>query len=113
MTASAAEELVEFLLARIADDETFAEMVAGVPKISAGESRRVQEGNATFIPLNLASSPSRVLAECEAKRRIVAGLTGVLGQSRQREQRQNAETTLRHLAAVYADHPDYRQEWRS
>ncbi len=43
---------------------------------------------------------ARVLREVEAKRAIVAGWSF------------QAESTLRYLATVYADHPDYREEWR-
>ena len=45
--------------------------------------------------------PARVLAECDAKRRIV-------------ERRNHLDgPTLRALAAVYADHPDWREEWKA
>jgi hypothetical protein len=67
---------------------------------------------------------ARVLAECEAKRRIVADwqtladrvddqgrplhlfdpVTSMLLKA--------TEPWLRHLATVYADHPDYRPAWR-
>lgn len=61
--------------------------------------------------------PARVLAECKAKRRVIG----------QHPHELNADDTvrrcstcrgeglcgtLRALAAVYADHPDYRPEWR-
>lgn len=101
-------ELVEFLLARITDDETFAEMVSNVRPMSAGESRRVDEGNSVVLPLNLALSPARVLAECEAKRLIVADCAEYEGP----ETDGLSVRTLLALAAVYAEHPDYRQEWR-
>lgn len=86
--------LSEFLLARIAEDE---------------------ERATRFLP---AAGPARVLAECAAKRRIVemhsqdtdrdwclqgcgmrSGWTGY------------PCDTLKALAAVYDDHPDYRAEW--
>lgn len=70
--------------------------------------------------------PARVLLECEAKRRIVelhtpahectepgdgfAGVFGSMDGSRLAEC-----STLRLLASVYADHPDYpecREEWK-
>ena len=46
--------------------------------------------------------PARVLAECEAKRRLIA-----LG-----EKDSYWDDVLRILALPYADHPDYREEWR-
>lgn len=52
--------------------------------------------------------PARVFAEIKAKLRIIgaAEAAAELG-------RETADHwyTLRLLAAVYADHPDYRQEW--
>lgn len=63
--------------------------------------------------------PARVLAEVAAKRAIVEHyrdhmrkrddplLAGVARPYIVRE----LETMLRHLAAPYADHPDYREEW--
>ena len=63
--------------------------------------------------------PARVLAECEAKRRIVEGLQNIL-----RDAPEQADGTalrgyvealwvvVQELAAVYADHPDYRPGWK-
>jgi hypothetical protein len=96
--------LTEFLLWRIAVDEdrhAFRDL--------AEVFRARGEG---LVADFLDKEEARALAECEAKRRIVSVLDAVLAQSRNHEQRQNAETTLRHLAAVYSDHPDYREEWR-
>ena len=44
----------------------------------------------------LAMGTARVLAECAAKRAIII---------------YSPPKTIQYLAAVYADHPDYRQEW--
>ena len=113
--------LTEFLLARIAEDEA-----------AANVAHR--------------ESPARVLAECEAKRRIVEfhkswpvlvqtpvtfepvdgtdpghytfRATQQIAWTTEQEYRERfgdeppAGPVLRHLAAVYADHPDYREEWR-
>lgn len=51
----------------------------------------------------VAHDPARVLAGCEAKRRIVA-----MDFERYGEQ----WAVLSALALPYADHPDYREEWR-
>ena len=67
--------------------------------------------------------PARVLAECEAKRRIAeehvneGALDGLsyCGTCEDRRKHDAANwpcVTIRALAAVYADHPDYREEWR-
>lgn len=128
--------LAEFLLARIAEDEDAARAAngprwaSGDGKISRGglyaldgdtedgwaiawfqlgvanESRQLPRfstvklyahENAVHAALH---DPARVLAECEAKRRIVAWDASV------------DYGAVRFLATVYADHPDYRAEWR-
>lgn len=85
--------ITEFLLARIAEDESAADRVEFRPYVGDG------------VPQSLTD---RVLAECEAKRRIVEvaryAPEGAGGWGFRR--------TLRALASVYADHPDYRDEWR-
>ena len=68
--------------------------------------------------------PARVLAECEAKRRIVereTERTRRIWRLRVDEHRRTWEQwqaewppdTLRDLALPYADHPDWREEWRA
>jgi hypothetical protein len=58
--------------------------------------------------------PARVLAECDAKRRIVEDLQDELANQHDPEPTtlQLADRTLRALALPYADHPDYREEWK-
>lgn len=58
----------------------------------------------------------RVLAECRAKRAIVADheetmINGASWGCKVDSYRPGKCPTLRTLAAVYKDHPDYRQEW--
>lgn len=98
-------DLAEFLLARISEDEASVKrgpgVVVGVPDDCWG--------------------PDRVLAECEAKRAIIAGYRMALRDSESRVA-PLAGTAKRHLAAysrvmkslarVYADHPDFRPEWK-
>lgn len=62
--------------------------------------------------------PQRVLAECEAKRQIAGRLAGwcpgVDDEVDWDEGRKaGLDDAARYLAAVYADHPDYRPEWRA
>jgi Family of unknown function (DUF6221) len=104
MTETKALTLAEFLLARIAEDER--ERFAG---ISPWLDRRWR-------------------AECEAKRRIVGRAEMILDSwdamhggdpsmapypDVNRRERWNAQETLDDLAQPYADHPDYREEWRA
>jgi Family of unknown function (DUF6221) len=117
--------LADFLLARIAEDEAAAHM--GSCLCGQGFDAQTGEGYA------------RVLAECEAKRQIVAlHESGALldhseyectcGFSDHRraectcgwtiadegewERPSSPCPTLRYLALPYADHSDYRDEWR-
>jgi hypothetical protein len=116
--------LSEFLLARIAEDEVstwelipyrcepdccapagwvghrclicrteeFGGMVQAISDIASDHDERIHRR-------------SRVLAECEAKRRIVAEAGSWFP-------RGNGQAVLRLLALSYANHPDYREEWK-
>jgi hypothetical protein len=77
--------LVDFLLARIAEDEALA-----APALEMDPAHWCTAG--THI------EPERWLAECEAKRRIL-------------EEHEHACPTTQALALPYADHPDYDQAW--
>lgn len=153
--------LVEFLLARIAEDEEAAhtaspggrwqvqrrgidghalvsldEHAYELPDYPAcvmdDESGGIGPGVPTMRYI-ARWGPSRVLAECEAKRRIVEQYAEYLStvrayrsprwsdamneqdkqNARQAEARHRvAEDMARLLALPYASHPDYRQEWR-
>ena len=95
MTRMTATVLTEFLLARIAEDEYAFRWLStdGPPGV--------------FIQ-NVKVDGRRLLAECEAKRRIVEDEPLRLAGDRHSQW----ERTLRTLAAIYADHPDYRDEWK-
>jgi Family of unknown function (DUF6221) len=68
-----------------------------------------------MAPFIVRHDPARVLREVEAKRAIVSRCAeairdqGIWGEDGQAAL---AEDVLRHLAAIYSDHPDYRQEWK-
>ncbi len=100
--------LVEFLRARIAED--------GLDALDASEIGRCSRMTAS-VKGGLIVDRSRVLAECEAKRRIVRHYEsardakgGDLNAARQTEMA--CSYALKCLAVPYADHPDYREEWR-
>ena len=123
--------LTEFLLARIAEDETVAEAAAAHAPGGEWRAYDPDEGteragrfgcvvtggmHPTAWPQHAAHiarhDPARVLAECEAKRRIVADyahLTTVPGHGAMAS---HSGWILRQLAAVYCDHPDYLPEWK-
>jgi hypothetical protein len=75
-------DLTEFLLARIAEDE------------------RRYDGDRSDYGYGW----QHMLAECGAKRRIVEMMGRVVDEF--------ANEVLYALASVYADHPDYREEWK-
>ena len=113
--------IAEFLEARIAEDEAR----AGSGWVRLGDTRwETDNYGRNFL------TPSAVLAECKAKR-VIAELHGPL-EDHGWQSGANHDflwcgscgtlddapvpfpcETLECLAAVYADHPDYRQEWAS
>ena len=141
--------LTDFLLARIAEDEAAAAICAEAfpPRWEVsdrGHSATVRADKPTFAVVSEIDQvqetpgrwpgehldhiarfdPARVLAECEAKRRIVeatrfdddprSAVDEWLGHPDMTPPREVAVMidTLLALAAVYAGHPDYRDEWR-
>lgn len=103
--------LTEFLLARLAEDETpFLARLRGFGGRRSGK---------TYI--------RRVLTECEAKRRIIleaadlldswehvqSGTPGLaMWPDVSRRERSQASMRLSMFALSYADHPDYDEAWR-
>lgn len=74
-----------------------------------------------FVSVNLHIArwdPARVLAECEAKRRIVKKYLELVAANPEDLHEIGLvtdyleEDVLQPLAAVYADHPDFNPEWR-
>src|SRR5690606_36611002 len=106
-------DLVEFLLARVAEDKAVAREVMGRavadPHTDATEVfLYANEAASSGSPI-VATTPARVLAECEAKRRIVFTMQSAIDGGWQSEPRAEIEfiatRTLRTLAHPYADHP--------
>jgi hypothetical protein len=120
--------LDEFVLARIAEDKRLAADAAaasGRESWSAGDvGLDGWRGTAEHIARY---DPARIMAECAAKRRAVLACRearpdlAFLGARppgmadfpmTPHDQHQFAALTLALLALPYADHPDYRPEWR-
>jgi hypothetical protein len=122
--------LDEFLLARIAEDKRIADDAAAASGReawsveNASSDGREQRETAEHVARY---DPGRVLAESIAKRRIVLACRAArpdmafLGTRppgmkdfplTPRDQHQFAALTLALLALPYADHPDFRPEWR-
>ena len=130
--------LTDFLLARIAEDEAAAHRFDadlarefGTPAESLLSSELTLAGSGYMDYPVLTVDSTRVLAECEAKRRIVEKLERRWDEAdaaaedpnlsvRERgsmnrmysSQATGLASAVRALAEVYADHPDYREEWR-
>jgi len=119
-------DLDQFLLARIAEDKRIAADAA-----SAGgreEWDAAADGRPPHVAEHVARhDPARVLAECAAKRRLVLACRDSRPDLRflgarpngladfpltPTDQHQLAALTLALLALPYAEHHDYRPEWR-
>ncbi|MEV7584406.1 DUF6221 family protein [Streptomyces erythrochromogenes] len=120
--------LVQFLRARLDEDEQIAlSHRQWSPDWyfddTAGEIRdSVNRGTVAFVPAELDAThiarhdPARALAEVEAKRRIIADYERYVAERRRAmggwDSYPGESPILAALAAVYADHPDYRDDWR-
>jgi hypothetical protein len=119
-----APTLTDFLLARIAEDETrVSEGFMNAMGVRSSKTLRTWTSASRAAGL---WDQGRLLRECEAKRRIVErhsetvecgnvgcqrrGLSGLHCLACDDE---SPCPDLRDLAAVYVDHPDYRDEWRT
>lgn len=120
--------LTEFLTARIAEDEATA------------REEDADFANTSLLPTYDSEHQARwhtgrVLAECEAKRRIIERCRPLVAVAYRESDRllasafnetrvpilahsdpiwpdERAEATLRDLAVPYSDHPDYDEAWR-
>jgi hypothetical protein len=108
-------DLAEFLLARIAEDELWASQASPWATGSRDEGQPIAWKRHVWN-----WSPMRVLDECDAKRRIVeehagggGSICSVCADGMWNLERASLPCqTLRLLALPYADHPDYREEWK-
>jgi hypothetical protein len=111
--------LVEFLLARIDEDEAH---VTSAAWATIRQTDPAAKKASAAEHLTVLAAP-RVLAECNAKREIVRRCTPLTVPAAGGWPRNvtvtgytilgtGDETILRLLAAVYADHPDYDESWR-
>jgi len=126
-------DLVEFLRARLDEDQRAAQAVPhrGPFRLRPGaDAIWVDSADDTLtvalvpIPAEAMAGhiarhdPARVLADIAAKRAVIGHIEAMdHGGARAHEQfRQwevSGEDILCHLAAVYADHPDYDPAWRT
>jgi hypothetical protein len=135
--------LTDFLLARIDEDEAAAKSADGVCPAPWGRSEpptssacgHLEDAVGTAVAVTAPvfqahiarHDPARVLAECEAKRRIVERYTESDRDANSYDSdnpnqpmsywtdwadRHAWHEAVQILAAVYADHPDHREEWK-
>lgn len=103
--------LTDFLLARIAEDEAY---IGGAVDDVGGHG----VNGLMWDHGGLDGAATRALAECEAKRRIVAELhelesvPGWEDDHMTLGQIAGLRFAVTALALPYADHPDYRESWR-
>jgi hypothetical protein len=117
--------IAEFLEARLAEDEALA-VAASVSLHGERHTKKwdyasyvlSSERDATEAQDKFIAEwwPARVLAECAAKRDLIklAAQAGTLDDLQANQDigfDDIEQSMLEALAAVYADHPDYRQEW--
>jgi hypothetical protein len=116
------QDLAQWLLTQIAEDE---KMAAGYEGVPLGSIIEYAEDSG---PYWLTISARRVLAECEAKRRIIAlhGYDESLYDNKDEDEPRYCLAcgdsdyevgpypcdTVRLLALPYADRPGYQEEWR-
>ena len=108
--------LPQFLHARIDEDELAARALANATRV-----RPADEPSAGFAAR---FDPARVLAECDAKRRIIdlayeaTGYDMTVDLERSSSARADSalafvgDRILKALALPYADHPDFDEAWR-
>lgn len=108
-------ELVDFLRARLADDDAVAFFASEDEKIIGPLAAHGIADDDHRVPHVNRWSPARVHAECVTKLRILDAY-----ESTQPPWPSHGEDTewlavewaLKCLALPYVDHPDYREEWK-
>jgi len=121
--------IVEFLLARIEEDEALARSASPGPWHVDAESTEVLAVDGIVVADGFALSgkqtrattahiarhdPAHVLTECEAKRRIVEECAPNVAKDWPFPDGLNfSEFVVAELVQPYAGHPEYRDEWRA
>lgn len=106
LPAAVVSDLVRFLLDRLDDDDD------ELRRLARDETR----GSGRADPLDGLRSAERLRAEIIAKRHVIGHLQQLLvlrDQPAEKAVRDAATQALRALAAPYADHRQYRSEWRA
>jgi hypothetical protein len=106
--------LVEFLRARLDEDEQVARAVE--PDTDVDVPYTSQAAQAAQYAFLKRFGPARVLAEVDAKRRLIAKYEHYDASARYPDSEggmaMGLEAAVEFAALPYAAHPDYREEWR-
>jgi hypothetical protein len=110
--------IVEFLTARLAEDETRASKTASLRAVLDDPSRNIDQPSRTgaeFVWRGAGLDAVRMVREVEAKRRIIflaVQMPELSVRTATFDKTRGAwADVLRALASVYATHPDYDQAW--
>ena len=105
--------LSEFLLARIAEDEAATSDLVETYEGFVGGLSSDAVTRLALDPFLARFDPAYVLAECEAKRRIVNAIESGAVQGRDRDPfDRGVQWAALMLASAYAGHPDYLPLWK-
>lgn len=102
------DDLVEFLRARLDEDEQAIEGTWTPPSSTPSHQLATMQGSVVMM------RPARMLREVEAKRQILADYERYAAERRRAMggwDTAQVSPILAALASVYADHPDCRAEW--
>jgi len=118
-------DLIEFLAARLADDEQGAEtslrFVAEAKRIEAMDRRRTRNPASRWT-LDMEARAKRTLAEVAAKRAIIESCAETLAHEDAHDYQLDGGTgeeyglaryVLMQLGMSYRDHPNWREDWRA
>jgi hypothetical protein len=117
-------ELMEFLRARIDEDEQIAKATYFDHNFGYEWPDARNETRTPELIHTRRHDPARVLREIEAKRRLIDGVApsadcyygrcscSGIDDAESHWLAKQAWLTFHTLAAVYSDHPDYRDDWR-
>jgi hypothetical protein len=109
------DDVATFLHARLDEDESVARACAGDGEWDADSIAIYGEGLAPEVRNHMARhDPARVLADVTAKREVLRLAEGFhdYAETFMNGVASRMEGALRLFALAYADHPDYREEWR-
>jgi hypothetical protein len=104
--------LVDFLLARIAEDEAkIQHMTREAERVATAPIFRNYPPD-WLLGVDIFVSPDRWRAECAAKRHVLNLHPEAVSDEKRAGAAWAYDEVLRLLALPYSSHPDYRDEWR-